>query len=258
LLVKHNWIPFIPANPFYYNVHVGIDVGGKHNNRVMASIGYGFMKPSEGLVFLPKEIQIDTQKTEPIPTKYLYDGLYSVFEELYNRLKDAGILPDFNRILFFRDGVLRGQGDLWNEIDALTNLQQTLLKKNWIDDDAMWTAVEVSKRAGDWRILRSNAGQIENPIVGRCVFPFRDNKSALICTTGSPYLSQGTASPLFVRIKDIYREATREQVLTDLIWEADMCYTKLDMGMSLPWVLHIADIGALQQSKAYKITGITV
>jgi hypothetical protein len=32
----------------------------------------------------------------------------------------------------------------------------------------------------------------------------------------------------------------------DLIWEADMCFSKPDIGMSLPWILHVADTGALQ------------
>jgi hypothetical protein len=37
-----------------------------------------------------------------------------------------------------------------------------------------------------------------------------------------------------------------------------MCFTKPDMGMSLPWVLNVADKGALQLAKSYKISGITI
>jgi len=99
---------------------------------------------------------------------------------------------------------------------------------------------------------------IENPTVGTCVFAFENKNIALVCTTGEPYLSQGTASPLMISIKNVYGEADPEKAIQDLIWEADMCYTKLDTGMKLPWVLHVADEGALQLSRAYKITGITV
>jgi hypothetical protein len=49
-----------------------------------------------------------------------------------------------------------------------------------------------------------------------------------------------------------------DRVLRDLVWQADMCFTKVDMGMSLPWVLQVADQGALQLSRSYQITGITV
>jgi hypothetical protein len=47
-------------------------------------------------------------------------------------------------------------------------------------------------------------------------------------------------------------------VIQDVVWQADMCFTKPDMGMSLPWVLNVADKGALQLSKSYRICGITV
>lgn len=257
LLVKHHWVPFAPVDPFHYNVHVGIDVGGKHNNRVMACIGYGFQRPKDGLVFLPWHINVEAQQAEPIPTSSLYIGLKTLFEELHQRLSEAGVIPDFEKVLFFRDGELRGHGDEWNEADVLEQLRKEFYKQQWISEDALWTTAEVSKRAGYWRILRNENPSVYNPIVGRCVFPFNDSNVALVCTTGSPYLSHGTASPLLVRIKDVYGNATREDVIRDLVWEADMCFTKVDMGRSLPWVLHVANTGALQQSKAYRISGVT-
>jgi hypothetical protein len=258
LLVKHHWVPYAPSESFSYNVHVAIDVGGRHNNRVMACIGYGFSSPSQGLLFLPKEIQIDTQKAEPIPTSHLYRGLYDLFDELKNRLSEGGVEADFSKVLFFRDGQFRGQGDVWNEFEALEQLHQELLKQKVIQGDSLWTAVEVSKRAENWRVINRLETQIDNPLVGTCVFPFNEEKRAVVCTTGRPYLTQGTSAPLVVNMLDIHGALNKEDVLRDLIWEADMCFTKLDMGMSLPWILHVADTGALQQSKAYKITGITV
>jgi hypothetical protein len=258
LLVKHHWVPFAPSEPFSYNVHVAIDVGGRHNNRVMACIGYGFADPSQGLLFLPKEIQIDTQKAEPIPTSHLYQGLYTLFDELRNRLAEGGVEADFSKVLFFRDGQFRGQGDVWNEFEALEKLHQEFLKQKVIKGDALWTAAEVSKRAENWRVISRLETSTDNPLVGTCVFPFKEKNRAIVCTTGRPYLTQGTSAPLVVNMLNIHGELSREDILRDLIWEADMCFTKLDMGMSLPWILNVADTGALQQSKAYKITGITV
>ncbi len=261
LLVKHHWVPFAPVASFHYNLHLGIDVGGVHNNRVMVCAGYGFAQPSEGLIFLLKEVNIQTQKVEPIPDRYFYIGLLSLLDELYQNLVDAGIeKPDFNSVLFFRDGRLGGQGDHWNEKDTLDKLCKELQSRKWIDNDALWTALEISKRAAFWRVLRrSNNNTIENPTVGRCVFPFPDKDAAITCTTGEPYLSrQGTASPLLVHVHNIYGTANPEDALRDLFWETDMCFSKIDTGTKLPWVLHVANGGALQLSKAYKITGITV
>ena len=173
LLVKHHWVPFAPAEPFHYNVHVGIDVGGKHNNRVMVCVGYGFMQPAEGLTFLVKEVDVPTQKVEPIPADYLYNGLLSAFDELYDHLRDTGIQkPDFNRTLFSRDGELRGQGKHWHEKDAFNDLCEKFRRRKWIDADPLWTMAEISKRAANWRVLSNTYGAVENPTVGKCCFPF--------------------------------------------------------------------------------------
>jgi hypothetical protein len=93
--------------------------------------------------------------------------------------------------------------------------------------------------------------------VGQCSFAFDDPSTALVATTGDPYLTQGTAQPLLIRIHDIHGSFDRFSVVQDLVWQADMCFTKVDMGMSLPWVLNVADEGALQLAQRYSITGIT-
>lgn len=256
LLVKHHWIPFAPVDPFHYNVHIGLDVGGRHNNRVMSCLGYGFAEPSRGLLFRPEEIPIDVQQAEPIPTRCLHLGLLRMMEETHQDLRETGVVPNFERVLFFRDGMLLGDGDRWNEMDALQLLHKELQRRGWVSNAAIWTVVELMKNAEEWRMIRNENG-ISNPLSGDCLLPFENEDSGLICTTGLPYLTQGTASPLKFNIKNVTGKANRHEVLRDLAWEADMCFTKPDTGMSMPWVLHVADTGALQLAKSYKITGIT-
>jgi hypothetical protein len=258
LLVKHHWLPFAPCEPFHYNVHVGLDVGGVHNTHAVACVGYGFRRPAEGLLFLPEEIPIESQQKEPIPTESLYRGLLQMFERVHSELREAGVVPDFETVLFHRDGALLGAGDDWNERDALEQLQAELSRRGWITERALWTVAEISKSAESWRLLRIAGGQARNPMVGYAVFAFEDENVALVATTGSPYLTQGTALPLMVTVSDIVGTADRKHVVEDVVWQADMCFTKPDMGMSLPWVLNVADKGALQLSKSYKISGITV
>jgi len=259
-LVKCHWVPFAPAGPFSYDVHVAIDVGGPHNNQVMACVGCGFARPEDTLLFYSEEIHTTTEKVEPIPAEALQSGLDDLLKGVRVYLEDLGDPPpDFGRILFYRDGEFRGQGDEWHELDGLQALHDDFVDRGWIDEeDSTWTAVEVGKRAGHWRLLDQQNDQPENPLVGRVVFPFDDDREALVSTTGEPYLTQGTASPIRVRIKDVRGTAERSEVIQDLVWEADMCFTKPDMGMSLPWTLNVADTGALQSARAYKINGITV
>lgn len=257
LFAKLGWVPFAPLDPFAFNVHVGLDVGGRHNNRAMACLGYGYSSPKVGLLFRTEEIAIDLQKAEPIPTGCLKKGLLQMFEQVHADLSATKLKPDFERALFFRDGRLLGDGDDWNEIDALGEVHDLLRGRGWISNRAVWTAVEVMKNAEEWRVL-SGQNAVSNPLVGQCVFPFDDEDTALVCTTGRPYLPQGTTAPLKINIVQIRGQASREDVVRDLVWEADMCFTKPDMGMSLPWVLHVADAGALQASRSYRISGVTL
>jgi len=257
LLAKLHWIPFAPLDAFNYNVHIGLDVGGRHNNRAMACLGYGFSSPKDGLLFRPEEIPIDVQKAEPIPTDCLTRGLLQLIEHVHSELVATRITPDLERLLLFRDGKLLGDGDDWNEIDAIRAVLNQLRERGWVSDRAVWTAVEVMKNAEEWRIMCGNDG-VCNPTVGQCLFPFDDPSTGLVCTTGVPYLPQGTACPLKIRVIDIAGTASRQEVVRDLLWEADMCFTKPDIGMSLPWVLHVSDVGALQSARSYRITGITL
>jgi hypothetical protein len=212
----------------------------------------------KALLFVPEEIPIAVQKKEPIPTDSLFVGLLALFERTHSELIEADLIPDWDTVLFYRDGPLQGDGDAWNELDALTRLYEELRKRSWVNAESVWTVVEILKNAENWRVLRrSSTSEATNALVGQCVFPFEDSSAAIVCTTGSPYLTQGTSLPLLVRITDISGRAQREKVMRDFIWQGDLCFTKPDMGMRLPWVLHVADTGALQSSRSYKISGIT-
>jgi hypothetical protein len=162
------------------------------------------------------------------------------------------------RLLFFRDGDLKGQGEAWHESDAFELLFKDLREEGLVSDEAVWVAVEVSKRATLLKQFSQTDGHLTNPLIGQVTFPYDDEHVALVSTTGVPYLGQGTAAPLLVRMQSVKGHFDRLDVLRDLIWEADMCFTKLDTGMSLPFVLHVADRGALQTSRLYNYTGITV
>lgn len=257
LLVKANCIPFVSAASYHYNVHLALDVGGRANNKVMACLAHNLARPGEIVSYMPREISVDAGQSEPIPADSLYDGLERALEELHAELTAAGIRPDFSTLLVLRDGELLGDGDRWNERDALVRLRDMALARGWIDETAIWTAAEIMKNAEGWRVFEPG-NPPRNPVVGSCYFPFADPHEALVSTTGRPFLPHGTAAPLRVRWSDIQGRARREHVLRDIVWEADMCFTKMDMAEKLPWSLHIADVGALQLAHAYQPVGVTV
>ncbi len=253
LLVKHGWLPFLPAVPFHYNVHVGLDVGGQKNDTAVAAIGCGFSSPDKGIAFRVQKIPIQIGKAEPIPTGCLLTGFRELFEYMKTELQED---VDFDSVLFIRDGAMLGHGDEWNERDAITSLHTEFLKRGFVSTDSLWSVVEVHKRAQFWRIY-SNGLTAKNPLVGYSLTNFGQPNEALVCTTGRPYLTQGTASPMKLCVSDISGKAVVDNVIRDVVWEADMGFTKPDMGRGLPWILHIADAGALQLSRSYRISGIT-
>jgi hypothetical protein len=257
LAVKNHYIPFAPAESFHYNVHVGIDVGGRDNNKAMICVGYGLENPRERLVFLAEELPVDGAKAEPIPVDALASGIIAAFEKLASGLSGIGHQFDLTRVLFLRDGCMLGDGERWNERDALASVLEQAKQRGWLRGAPLWTVAEVSKSSEGWRPL-SQSVAVANPLVGQWIAPFDDQNRVILSTTGAPYLTQGTASPVLVTITDYVGQAKREDVLRDIIWEADMCFTKPDMGMKLPWVMHVANEGALQLARSYEITGIPI
>ena len=258
LLVKCGWLPFVPAEPFRFNTHVGIDVGGRNNDTVMVSLCHGLADPNGEIVFRTQQIRVDLQQAEPIPSQSLRSGLREIFDYVRAELDAAGIQADFEDVLFFRDGSMLGRNDQWNERDGIEELRESLMRDGVIEGSGIWTVVETHKRGERWRIEGLRNGVHENPIVGQCLIGFERPDEALVCTTGQPVLPQGTAKPTVVRVNRICGDVDIESVLSDYLWEADMGFTKLDIGHSLPWILRIADSGAQQLSRQYKLTGITV
>lgn len=251
LVVKCGWLPFTPAEPAHFNVHVGIDVGGVQNNYAMACIGYGLAQAHTQAMFFPQAIRVGGQQAEPIPDSALCRSLDEGFRTIHGRLTELGDSPDFERVLFVRDGDMNGQGETWQEIDGLIRLRAQWVEGGLITADAQWVVAEVSKRAEYWRQLRRVSARVLNPVVGTVSFPFDDPLQALVSTTGDPYLTQGTADPLYVTLTPLGGEIDPWSVMKDLVTEADLCFTKPDHGLSLPWVLHVADKGALHLSRGY-------
>jgi hypothetical protein len=256
LLIKHGWIPFEPAEPFHFNVHVGLDVGGRRNDTVVACLGYGFGAADQGLTFFTQQIHVEKGKAEPIPTDSLLTGLLQLFEHVYAEAKNVGVALDFDSVLCIRDGAMLGAGDEWNEREALTKLRERLVSDGLATSAARWAVAEIHKRAEEWRLFDKAVDAIRNPLVGRCIYDFQRPNEGLLTTTGRPYLFQGTAQVLKVVTSSISGNCTFQEIIQDVSWEADMGFTRPDMGRGLPWVLHGADCGALHASKGYRLIGL--
>lgn len=255
LVVKAGYIPYTTASASAFNVHVGIDVGGIRNNYAMACVAYGLAAPAEQPIYLPLPIRVDSPQVEPIPDGALCESLDTNLRLIRERVPN----PDFERVLFIRDGDLNGQGPVWQEIDGLKALHARWAAEGLISEQAVWAVAEVSKRAEHWRQLRQQGNAVLNPLVGTVTFPFDNPNQALISTTGAPYLPQGTADPLFVTVTALAGPVEAWTVMQDLVWGADLSFSKTNLGTSLPWVLHVADRAALAVSEGQQPrTGVLI
>ena len=256
LLIRHGWMPFEPAERFHFNVHIGLDVGGHRNDTVVACLGHGFAHPDTPLSFFMHQIAVPVGKAEPIPTLALYHGLLELIEHVRTEAAEQELDIDLDSVLFIRDGAMLGAGDAWHERDALRMLFQKLQNDEVVNDKARWAVAELQKRAEQWRLADETNGEIDNPLVGRCIYNFQRPNEGLLATTGRPYLTQGTAQVLKVSTTSIAGRCTFAEIVRDVAWEADLGLTRPDMGRSFPWVLHGADAGALHASRGYKLIGL--
>jgi hypothetical protein len=257
LLVKAGFIPFVPKEPFSFNVHIGIDVGGKDNNTPMLFLGHGFNKPAKLLKFRPIEVKTDRNSTEPIRPEDLARAVINLFEQTRKGLIEQAREVDFSSVIFWRDGASLGDGELWQERDGLKQALDELTSNKLVPENSRWVLVEVMKSAEGWRVFQGTT-PISNPIVGTCILHSDREDEALVCSTGEPFLMQGTASPLRIRFASISGESSIEEICKELIWEADMCLNKPDMAAKLPWTLRVADVAALNLSHHHAVAGISI
>ena len=78
--------------------------------------------------------------------------------------------------------------------------------------------------------------QAEDQSVIRLARAFIDTIMVQINETPDPQASKDAYDTL--RVINIAGDGSVDEAIRDVIWEADMCFTKPDMGQSMPWTLH--------------------
>ena len=172
------------------------------------------------LTFFTQQIHVEKGKAEPIPTDSLYSGLLQLFEHVHAEANAVGVKLDYESVLFIRDGAMLGEGDDWNERDALERLRTKLISGGNASAASRWAVAEIHKRAEEWRLFDSSGDAVKNPLVGRGIYGFQRPNEGLLTTTGRPYLFHGTAQVLKVATSSIAEECTFQEIIQDISGEA--------------------------------------
>jgi hypothetical protein len=182
LLINHKW-PFVLADRLHADITIGIDV--KNNTCGLLAVGrFGAdIRP-----FLKTSRQQEQLQSLQIK-KYLCEVL---------RDEASATSEPIRTIVIHRDGTL------WpTELEGLQQAIVELKREGVIPLEATLTVLEIPKsspvplRLYDVTEGPNSRSWIENAEVGDCYIV--DDTEAYLCTTGQPFLRQGTARPLHVK-----------------------------------------------------------
>ena len=218
LMVNRKWISAL-SEPLKYNVHIGIDVLNR-----MAGFTYVYLGGKKAYFR-----SYPTPQKEKLSARNLRKVLR---DDLERDIHDLGITP--RHIVVHRDGQ-----SFSTEIKGLHEAISSLKGEGVIGPDTLVGMVEIHKQSA--YPLRMAEGirldSLDNPRVGSW---FRlSDKDGIVCNTGAPFLTQGTAKPLHVRIADGHLEI--EKVLEDVFALSNLTWAAPDKCQRLPITTKLGD-----------------
>jgi hypothetical protein len=185
LLTNQRW-PFVLAAPLHADVTIGIDV--KHNTAGLLVVG---ARGSE----IRSELRESRQKE-----RLLQAQMATYVGDILRREAEGRGTP-LSAVVVHRDG------RVWpSEIEGIRQAIRRLRSEGHLTNDARYTVIEISKtspaplRLYDVEHRDGGRRNVLNPLVGMAYTV--GGREAYLCTTGAPFLRQGTAHPLHVVMVD--------------------------------------------------------
>jgi hypothetical protein len=218
LIVNRKWISAL-SEPLKYDVYVGIDVLNR-----MAGFTYVYLGGKKAYFR-----SYPTQQKEKLSARNLRKVLR---DDLERDIHDLGITP--KHIIVHRDG-----RSFSTEIRGLHEAIRSLKGEGVVVPDALVGVVEIHKQSAYPLRMAEGIGldSLGNPQVGSW---FRlSDEEGIVCNTGTPFLTQGTAKPLHVRIADGNLEI--EKVLEDVFALSNLTWSAPDKCQRLPITTKLGD-----------------
>lgn len=229
LLYLLDVVPFRAHNLGKYDAHLAIDVG--HDRRFSAMSLAIMRDTNDQPSFLSRSEVYDKPDTqhEMINPVLLEDQIVKLFENITRRNYSP-----LKSLLILRDGQT-----FEKEFNGLMRAVERLKRQGTITQDAKVDLVDVHKDSLKairlWDI--SSDGAVNNPLEGTVV---KINKEfAVITTTGSATLHQGTADPILIRSNG--HCTSLEDAAESIFFGAQLNWFSLGVAQKLPLALKITD-----------------
>lgn len=232
LLANERW-PFVLDTPLHANITIGIDV--KHN-----TAGYIVINQDASRIWtLPP---ITSSQKEQLSSKQVTTCLMDILTKESQQTTE----PLLN-IVIHRDGRMYDC-----EIEGAKEAIATLKAQEILPEGASLTMLEISKSAPVsvrlFEIL-NREGQpvfVQNPEIG-CYHTIGND--GYLCSTGRPFLKQGTANPL--HIKYIEGKLSFDSCLADIYYLTALTWKKPDSCSRYPITTKINDMRLSEDASEY-------
>jgi hypothetical protein len=218
LQVNRKWL-WALKTPLKYDTYIGIDV-------LNGIAGFTFVY-NNGKDFYFKDYRC-AQK-ERLTRRQVRTILYERLKEDINHFK---LSP--RSIVIHRDGCTG-----LSEIDGVWDALSALKKESILSSDLITGIVEIRKtRTYNIRLVEDREnGQYDNPSLGS--YFTINSKEGIMCNTGRPFLSQGTAKPLHAVIAEGNLDI--KNVLEDIFSLSQLIWSAPDKCGKLPVTIRLAD-----------------
>ena len=232
LLTNHCW-PFVLATPLHADITVGIDV--KQNTAGLVVVG----RRGERIRTL--------FKTSRQKEQLMADQMHAYLHEILTaEIQDAARATE--NIVIHRDG-RTWQSEVIGAREAIAALK----KDGLLPSTAQLTIVEIPKTSPvSLRLFEVTDNHrrrtwVDNPTIGRYYVPTRNE--AYICNTGTPFLHQGTAKPLHVRL--VEGDLPLQQCVEDIFCLACLTWTQPQGCTRYPITIKLNDRFLVEQATEY-------
>jgi len=217
LIVNRKW-PWALKTPLNYDVHIGLDVLGN-----TAAFTFLYKGGHHCYIRLAESKQQEKLLPQQIRT------------EIYTHLKEdfAEWKQECRSVVIHRDG--RAYADEWKGFQAAI---RDLKREKLLPDNVIIGIVEVHKHSSSKvRLIAKREGHFVNPIIGG--WEPLGEREGIVCTTGYPFISQGTVNPIHIRIA--YGELELTPVLQDEFSLSQLCWMVPDRCCRLPIPIQLSD-----------------
>lgn len=237
LVAKAGGKPWILGEPLTYYPALGVDVGGRDSR--FASYA-GIMDPFGRIL---RAVDYQPHHDEELSEKDLSAAVLRFLADY------RAVAPDFvaPSLVLYRDGEMKG-----DEAEAMRAAATEARSRGLLRSGAPVGLVEVRK-TNPYRIFRRTSGGLTNPYPG-CWLKLSES-SAILATTGIPWVTDGSAQPLFLKVESVEGTLELEKVVRDVFLMSELNIATPTLPYKFPIVIALADRRASEVSVGISSSG---